>query len=259
MRVLRRIGAGLAAVAGLWLVILLTIGWTADGCARDRAQARLAASMRATVTIGEVDLGLVTGAIAIRDLRVLKDDRGLFRLGIKQLDVDVLPLGLALLQDSVGEVHARGVDVELSALGALELGGEGKAPVTFDRLVIDDLHVSLAAVSVLPVGRLEVTVERAVAGKTTLRTPLSWLFALQELRARVELPLGLTVRVAYRAGTLTLSGDLFGTQAMNSKHKLPRPTLSSKLVGVSPSFSQSIHFGCGKKVALQPQACIPIW
>lgn len=212
MRWLRRIVTGVAALAGLWLVALLVIGWTADGCVRDRARERLAASMRAQVTIGALDLGLVDGSVAIDELKVLKDDRGLFRMAIRRVDVDLQPLGLALVQDSVGAIHARGVDVELSALGALDLGGEGRGePITFDRLVLEDLKVSISPTSLLPVGKIDVTIERAVAGRTTLRTPMSWLFALQELRARIALPLDITARLEYRAGKLRLSGELFDT------------------------------------------------
>lgn len=206
----------------LWLSVLLVIGWTADGCARDRAAARLAGSMRATVTIGDLDLGLVTGSITLDKVHVIKRDKGYFRLDIARVEVDVLPLGLALLSDSIGEVSVRGVDVEVSALGALDLRGGSRDPVSFDRLDLRDAKVTIEGTSLVPgIAKLEVTIERAVAGPTTLRTPMSWLFALRELSARVELPGGMTARIEYRAGKLRLSGSMFGATPIELPFDIP--------------------------------------
>jgi len=42
--------------------------------------------------------------------------------------------------------------------------------------------------------------EHAEAGETIFKTPLSWLFALQALRATIELPAGITLELAYDHG-----------------------------------------------------------
>jgi len=211
VRTLRRIGTGLAVAAVAWIAALALFGWLGDGCARDRAERRLAASMRANVSIGAVDVGLVTGELAIRGVRLERVERGVLRLAIEQVDVDLPPLGLALVQDELGAVVVRGVEVELSALGVLDLRGAGGAPVSFDRLELRDAHVALEGTSIVPgLARLELTIERAVAGRTTMRTPLSWLFALRELTARLALPIGLTARVTYADGVLRIAGGLFG-------------------------------------------------
>jgi hypothetical protein len=73
---LRQAALGLAGLALAWLVALALVGWLGDGCARRRVEARLAASMRATAAVGAADLGLVTGGLALRDLRIERRERG---------------------------------------------------------------------------------------------------------------------------------------------------------------------------------------
>ncbi|MCA9677906.1 MAG: hypothetical protein H6709_16485 [Kofleriaceae bacterium] len=221
-RTFRRVAGGLAGLLAIYVLALLVVGWAARGCARERARDRLARSLQAEVTIGDLDLGLVTGAIAVGHLHVRRDARGHFQLDVDRVDVDLLPLGLGLIQDGVGDVRLRGVRVALSALGALELQGGGGAPLRFDSLVIDDAQVRLAVTSLLPgVAEVDVVVEHVAAGPTVLRTPLSWLFALRQLRARIELPMGLTVHLAYDRGTLRLSGKLFGATPIEVPFAIP--------------------------------------
>jgi hypothetical protein len=221
-RRVRQIVIGVIGTVLVWIGVLLVIGWTADGCARDRAAARLAGSMRASVTIEALDLGLVTGAIALSKVHIVKNQHGYFRLDIARVEVDVLPLGLALLSDSVGDVVVRGVDVEVSALGALDLRGGSRDPVTFDSLDLSGAHVSIEATSLIPgLAHVDVTIERAIAGPTTLRTPLSWLFSLRELVAQIELPGNLSARLDYRGGKLRLSGGMFGQTPIEIPFDIP--------------------------------------
>lgn len=208
----RRVGGALVGAAAAWVLALAVFGWVGDGCVRDRARDRIAASMRASVAIGDLDVGPVTGVVHLRDVVIEKRELGYFRLAIASIDADVLPLGLALLDDGVGEVVVRGVDVDVSALGAFDLRGGGDEPIRFDRLELRDVHVTLEATSLVPgLARVDLTIERAVAGATTMRTPLSWLFALEVLTARLDLPAGLAVRVTFAADRLILSGGPFDT------------------------------------------------
>lgn len=211
MRRLRQLGGGLVGLAVLWLLALVLIGWLGDGCARRRAEARIAGSLNAEVSIGSLDLGLVRGDAAVRDLRIERERLGLFRLGIDELDVDFDPLGLVLVQDDVGAIRARGVDLEITGLAALAMEGERKKePVTFQRLELEDVRVTLAATRLIPGLDVALVIEHAVAGPTTLRTGMSWVFSLESLVARLDLPAGLTVRLRYRDGAIELSGGLFG-------------------------------------------------
>jgi hypothetical protein len=54
-----------------------------------------------------------------------------------------------------------------------------------------------------------------------MRTPLSWLFSLRELRARFDLPAGITVRIMYKNGIMTASGTLFGSAPVELPVQIP--------------------------------------
>ena len=218
----RQIVVGLAGIFAVWVVLLVAIGWLGDGCARERTERRLAGSMRAKVSIGSMDLGLLTGSAELRDLTIEREERGVFRLAMKQVDVELPPLGLALFSRDLGEVVVRGVDVRVTAMGVLDLRGGSREPVTFERLDLRDARVALDAVSLVPgIAGLELTVERAIAGRTTLRTPLSWLFALRELVATVHLPLGAEATLHYRDGMLTIAGALLGSDPIVIPFAIP--------------------------------------
>jgi hypothetical protein len=221
----RRLGQLAAAVVGLgvaWLGFLLLFGWLGADCVRGRAEARLAGSMQADVSIGALDLALVRGAVRIDRIVLERRDRGYLRIAIDRVDADLWPVGLALAQDSLGTVRIRGVDAEVSALGVLDMRGRTRAPVTFDRLEVEDATVRLEAARALPgLARIEVVIERAVAGPTTLRTPMSWLLSLRELTARIELPLAPPVRVDYADGVLRVSGGPFGGKMIELPFEIP--------------------------------------
>jgi hypothetical protein len=55
---------------------------------------------------------------------------------------------------------------------------------------------------------------------------LSWLFALDELRAKLELPGDIALRVSYAGGILAVSGALFGSQPVELPIELPRAALA---------------------------------
>jgi hypothetical protein len=52
---------------------------------------------------------------------------------------------------------------------------------------------------------VRIAIAHAEAGATTFKTPLSWIFALRTLRARVELPIGV-IELAYANGVVTATG-----------------------------------------------------
>jgi hypothetical protein len=221
-RRLRQIAIGLVGAFATWVVLLVVMGWLGDGCARARTERRLAGSMKAKVSIGSMDIGLVTGSADVRDVRIEREDRGVLRLSMKQIDADLPPLGLALVSKELGEVRVRGVDVHVTAMGVLDMRGGSRGPVTFERLDLRDARLRLDAVTLVPgmVG-LDLRIEHAIAGRTTLRTPLSWLFALEELRVVVDLPLGATATVHYKDGRVTISGALLGSESIELPFAIP--------------------------------------
>jgi hypothetical protein len=221
-RRLRQIAVGLVGATGIWMVLLVLMGWFGDGCARQRTERRLAGSMKAKVSIGEMDIGLLTGSAELHDVRIEREDRGVLRMSIRRIDADLPPFGLALVSKRLGEVVVRGVDVQVTAMGVLDLRGASREPVTFERLDLRDAHVKLDAVSLLPgVAGLDLTIERAIAGRTTLRTPLSWIFSLRELRATVDLPAGATATLHYKDGTLRIAGSMFGSEPLELPFAIP--------------------------------------
>jgi hypothetical protein len=221
-RRLQKAAIGLAGVFATWVVLLVFIGWFGDGCARERTERRLAGSMKAKVSIGSMDLGLLTGSAELHDVRIEREDKGVFRMAIRRVDAELPPLGLALVSKRLGEVVVRGIDVQVTAMGVLDLRGATREPVTFERLDLRDAKVKLDAVSLLPgVAGLELQIERAIAGPTTLRTPLSWIFALRELRATVDLPAGATATLHYKDGVLEIAGSLFGSEPIELPFTIP--------------------------------------
>jgi hypothetical protein len=212
MRWLRRIGITLAGSAVAWLVTLLLVGWLGADCQRRKVEDRLASRMRATVTIGGLDLGLVTGHVGVDRIAIARDN---LRLEVQRIDVDVLPLGLAIFQHGAGDVRIRGVTAQIAALAALDnRSGKGQ-PFEFDSMDIRDATVTFvvslkdAGLSnlvgdMLGIGPVQIVlhVARAAAGHTVMRTALSWLFGLRVLDADVTLPGGAKVPVHYEGGRL---------------------------------------------------------
>lgn len=207
---------------GLWIAALLLAGWLGEGCAEARIEDRLARSLQAEATVDSVELGLVRGHVLLRQLRLERDGTTGFRIDVHRVDADVAPLGLAALQDTAGDVAVRGVRVEASALGLLLREPSGRRPVRVDSLRLEDVRLSLDALRLLPgLAGVEVEVVRADVGPCTLRTPLSWVFALRRLTARLRLPAGIELGLEYAGGTLRLSGSLLGGTPLEVPFALP--------------------------------------
>lgn len=217
MRLARKVAIGLGGTLAVWLAALALFGWLGAGCQKRRVEARLAARMQATVAIGDLELGLVRGRVGLDDL-MIEREAGL-RLAIDRIDADILPLGLALFRRGAGDVVVRGVDIELSSLAALDSRRGRGPPFHFDSMRIDDADLALSAIRFLP--DVTVHLERAVCGATTLRTPMSWLFALRELDATVALPGGATARLEYADGVIRLSGTLIGDEPIELPFVIP--------------------------------------
>jgi hypothetical protein len=54
-----------------------------------------------------------------------------------------------------------------------------------------------------------------------MRTPLSWLFSLRELKAKFELPAGITVQIGYLNGKLSATGSVFGSEPVELPIDIP--------------------------------------
>ena len=222
-RWLRRLGLGLGGLVVLWIGGLLVVGLLARGYVERRAVQRLRASLGAEVSLGRVQLGLVRGRLGFDRLHVERRDRGYLRIDVAHAETRVLPLGLVLLQDDLGSLRSRGVDVEVSALGALDLRGGKRAPLSFARLQLDDARFTVEGTSVLPsLAHVTMTIEHVVVGRTTLRTPLSWVFGLRTLKAHLALSTGASAELEYRGdGKLRLTSAAFGPAPVEIPFVIP--------------------------------------
>lgn len=220
----RRVVLIVAGVLAGWIALLVILGVALGGHQERTTRERLAESLQATVAVGDVDLALVRGHLTIDQLAVKRDDAvGHLAIDVVGVRCDLLPLGLALFDRDCRELHVRGLRLEVSTAALFKLSRPPKRrPIHADHMVIDNATLVFLPSAFAPnLGRIEITIERAVAGATTLRTPLSWLFSLSELRARFALPAGITVHVGYRDGVLTAAGSLFGSSPVSLPIELP--------------------------------------
>jgi hypothetical protein len=222
--VLRRLGIIAGGVLALWLVLLVALGVAGGARQAKSTRERLGESMQATVTIGDLDLALVRGHLTFEHLALRRDDAiGHLSLDIANVNCELLPLGLALFDRDCRDLSVSGVRLEVSAAALFKMQHRPKhRPVHADHVVIDDATLVFLPSAFVPgLGQVTLAIEHAEAGPTTFRTPLSWLFNLRELRARFDLPAGITLRIGYANGMLTASGSLFGSSPVELPVQLP--------------------------------------
>ncbi|MBP9207862.1 MAG: hypothetical protein KBG28_28110 [Kofleriaceae bacterium] len=222
-RRLRRLVLGGAGLVVGWLVVLLVAGLVGRGCARDHLTARIGASLRATASIDEVDLGLVRGRAAAHGLRIRKDEGGHLRISIRRAEVALAPLGLVAFDRRPRMVELDGVALEASTLAVLAAPDRKGQPIHVGGLVARDVHLTFLPTALLPwLGRVEVAIERVEAGPTVLYSALSWVFSLRSLRARITVAAGVTLVLEVDRGKLRVSGGLIGATPVEVPLVLPR-------------------------------------
>lgn len=212
-----------AGLFALWSIALIAAGFFAEGCQRRRIEARIARTFEATVAFGDADLSLLRGKFSGTDLAIAKEvTAGTLRVKVASLDAELAPLGLALIDSRLRSLRLTGVELEASSLALLRTRkGSGK-PFAVDALELRDVHLAAMPTMLLPsFGRLEVHLERATAGPTVLRTALSWVFSLETLVARIDLPGGVTIRVSYEGGKLRAQGGMFGSTPVEVPFAIP--------------------------------------
>jgi hypothetical protein len=222
--VTRRILIVAGAVVAIWLLALLVLGVALSSRQERATRERLADSLHAKVTIGAVDLALIRGHLVLDRLAILRDDRtGRLAIEVARVRCELAPLGWALFDRDCRELRVQGLAFEVSSAALFKLPRPAKSePVRADRVVIEGAKLVFMPAAFAPsLGRIEIAIDHAAAGPTVLRTPLSWLFALRELKARFELPAGVSVHVAYANGVLTASGSLFGSAPVQVPLAIP--------------------------------------
>jgi len=219
-----RFGLGLAVFVAAYFIVLVIVGWIAAGIVADKIQARLAGSLDAEVKVGDAEVGLISGTVRVNDLHLERNKIDTLELDISGLEVDIAPMGWVLVDRDLRRVKVRDGRLTISGAGALVLPPRPKQPpVRVGALEIENGVIELMATGYWPgLARMVITIEHARAGATTLRTGLSWLFTLESLVARVDLPANITVRIAFEDGALSASGGFFGQTPVTIPFQLPK-------------------------------------
>ena len=197
---------------GLWLGGLVVTGMVLEARTRSGVAARIAESLQADAAIERGSLSLVRGALDLEALAVRRDDAiGHLGITVADLHCELPPLGLALVDRDCRELVVGGTRLEVSAAALFKLPHPRRPPLHARRVVIDDARFEFSPSAFLPeFGRVAIDIAHAEAGDTRFKTPLSWLFALRELRATIELPAGIILQLAYDRGELRAAGSLLG-------------------------------------------------
>jgi hypothetical protein len=218
---MRRLAVAALALVVAWLVALVIIGSIAGRDQPAKIAARLGESLQGSATVAGVDLALVRGELAIEGLAVHRDDAvGHLTLDVPDVRCELVPFGGALFDRGCRELAVHGVKLEISSLALFHIHHAKHPPVRATHVSIDDATLAV----VLPeLGAITVRVDRAEAGVTTLRTPLSWICAMTFLDATIELPAGISLHLTYANGQLGATGSLFGASPVVVAVELPPP------------------------------------
>lgn len=220
IRFLKIVGGVLA----LWLVALVIIGVLYGSRAGNRVATRVGESLVAEATVEESNLALIRGHLELDGLEVTKNDLGHLALDVEQIRCELPPLGLALVDHECRDLIVKGVRMDVSAAAVFQLKRPKRPPLHVRAVHIADATLAFAPSAFAPsLGRIAVTIDEATAGPTTFKTPLSFLFSLTALTATIELPAGITVKLAYKDGLLTAAGGIFGKAPVAIPFAIPMP------------------------------------
>ena len=223
MDTVRRAGIIMACVLLGWAVLLLVLDVALAAREQRHVEERVGESLQATATVGDTDLALGRGRLLLEQLSVRRDDAvGHLALDVAEVRCELAPAGIALVDRDCRELAIRGMRLEVSTAAVFKLPHPARRPIHANRVVIDDAELAFAASAFVPsLGRVAIRIEHAEAGPTVFRTPLSWLFGLEVLRARIDLPANITLRLGYGRGRLAAAGTLFGSAPVEVPFTLP--------------------------------------
>jgi hypothetical protein len=211
------------ALIALWFATLVVLDFAlADRQARHVSD-RLGESLQANATIDAADLALVRGSLSLTGLALRRDDTvGHLAIDVGEVRCELPPLGWALVDGGCRELAVRGTRLEVSSAALFQIKNPKRAPITADRVVIDDAQLAFAPSAFVPsLGKIAISIEHAEAGHTVFRTPLSWLFSVRELSARIDLPASISVHLRYHEGRLAAAGTLFGSSPVEIPITIP--------------------------------------
>lgn len=208
---LRKAAIGLGLAAATYLAALVVASWVVAATVERDVQHRLATTLDGTATVGDATVSLLRGSIAVTGVHAERHHLGTLALDVDRIELDVAPLGAFAVVRSPRALRVTGGHLVVTGAGALDGLERGHAQVDVGAVELRASELTLAVTSLWPeLARVHLVLDRVRAGPTRFRTPLSWVFTLDELDARVELPGGSAFTLAYRDGALTARGGLFG-------------------------------------------------
>ncbi|MDX2087225.1 MAG: hypothetical protein SFX73_05220 [Kofleriaceae bacterium] len=218
----RKIAAYAAGAIALWIIALVIFGALYGGTAGNRVAQRIADSLLAEVTVESTDLALVRGRMELTGMKVRKEDLGHLAIDVAEVRCELPPLGLALVDRECRDLIVDKVRLDVSSAAVFQLKKPKRKPLRARHVEIHDAVLTFSPSAFLPdLGKIEIKVDEVVAGPTTFKTPLSWMFSMQELRATLDLPAGIVVQLEYAQGVLTASGGIFGSRPVHLPISIP--------------------------------------
>jgi hypothetical protein len=220
---MRRVIRAAVALLALWLAVLLVLDYAFAGKQRRGTTERIGESLEATATLGDSDLALIRGRLEMQQLSIIRDDViGHLAITVDEIRCELAPIGWALVDSECRDLVVRGVRLEVSSAMLFKLEQHKNKPVRARHVVIDDAVLVFSPSALLPsLGRVEIKIDHAESGHTVFRTPLSWLLTMNELRAHIDLPAGLSLSLLYKDGKLSAAGSLFGSASVEIPVTLP--------------------------------------
>ncbi len=212
----------------VWFVLLLVLGAVFGERKAQAIADRIGETLQATATVRDHDLALIRGRLTLEHLEVARADLiGKLSLEVESIRCELLPLGGALIDSSCRELAISGVRLELSTFALFKLKRPTRPPIRAERVILENATLLFSPAAVVPsLGRIKLTIERATAGSTVLKTPLSWLFKLETLHATLELPFG-TIHLDYANGMLSAGGAVLGTRPVTMPFQMPVADLAA--------------------------------
>lgn len=237
-----------AAIAAGFLAVLVVAGWIAGGVAARELRDKLAATLDGRAEVGDVSVALVRGRLVATGVSVEREHYGTLRLEIDRIDVDVAPLGWVAIDRTPRAIRVDGARLLITGAGALDLPPRPRAaPIEVGAVEITGGEITIAAASSwAQLARVRLVLDHVRAGRTRFVTPLSWLFALEALSARVELPGDVAFTVTYADGALTARGSFFGDAPLTVPFT-PRGTPGAD----EPAQLRALAFDLGKRLVME--------
>lgn len=207
-------------------MLLVILGFALEGMIERRVREKLSYTLRANeVSLENIDVSLIRGTVRVQGLKAKRTGIGTATLAMNSLEVDLAPMGLALVDQTPRRLEVSGAHLDLSAAGVATLrASEEFREVTAREFVMRDSRITVAITSLFPrLGQAELRVEEARASRVELHNAMSWLYKTEVLDASLHLPGPMEFGVGYRDGSLSVSGSLMGSAPITIPFAWPNP------------------------------------